>query len=181
MRLISQEKAQGTIELLLTMPVRDVEVVVGKYLAAMTLFASMLSFTLVSVLILLWTSVNKVQFLFLKVGHVDVGPLIAGYVGFLLIGGGYMAIGMFASSLTGNQILAAFVGFAMVLVVLVAGSIADVFQPPISDFLTFIGSNQHVSNFGNGLISVPDVVYALTMIVVPLWFTVVVLGARRWH
>jgi ABC-2 type transport system permease protein len=181
MRLISQEKQQGTIELLLTMPVRDVEVVLGKFFAAMVMFASMLAFTLVSVLILLWTSVDKVSFLFLRVGHVDLGPLIAGYFGFLLIGGGYLAIGMLASSLTQNQILAAFIGFAAVLVVLVAGNIADVFQPPVSDFLTYLGSNQHVTNFGTGLISVPDVVYALTLIVIPLYLSVVALGARRWR
>lgn len=181
MRMIAQEKQQGTIELLLTNPVRDVEVVIGKFIASVVMFLAMLAFTLVSVLILLWTSVDKVQFLFFRVGHVDLGPLVAGYLGFTLIAAGYLAIGIFASSLTHNQILAAFITFAALLVIIASGTFSSLFQPPLSDLFTFLGSNAHVDAFGRGVISVPDLAYAFTLIGVPLYLAVIALGARRWH
>ncbi|HEV3232754.1 MAG TPA: ABC transporter permease subunit [Candidatus Dormibacteraeota bacterium] len=181
MRLIAQEKQQGTLELLMSNPVRDYEVVLGKFLAAMVMLASMLAFTLVSVAILLWTAVDRGQFLFLNVGRVDLGPVLAGYFGFLLIAGGYMAIGLLASSLTQNQILAAFIAFATLLVVLFASTLSSIVQGPLSDFFSYLGSNAHVEAFGRGQISLPDLVYALTLIGVPLYLAVVALGARRWH
>ncbi|MHB8510014.1 MAG: ABC transporter permease [Candidatus Dormibacteria bacterium] len=181
MRLISQEKQQGTIELLLTNPVRDYEVVLGKFLAAVVMFLATMSFTLVSVLVLVWTSVNRVQVGPFKLGHVDVGPLVAGYLGFILIAAGYLAIGIFASSLTQNQILAAFITFAALLFIIAAGTFSSLFQAPMSDFLSYLGSNSHVDAFGRGVFAVPDILYALSLIGVPLFLAILSLGSRRWH
>jgi ABC-2 type transport system permease protein len=182
MRLISQEKQQGTIELLLTSPIRDEEVVVGKFLAAVVMFLSMFAFTLVSVLALVWTSQTKVKILFLTVGHVDLGPLLTGYLGTILLVAGFLAIGIFASSVTQNQIIAAMIAFAVLLTDLIATSFGPIlFSPPMSDLVEYVGYGKHVDAFSRGVISLPDMVYALTLIVLPLYLAVVALGARKWH
>jgi ABC-2 type transport system permease protein len=181
MRLVSQEKQQGTIELLLTNPVRDVELVVGKYLAAMAMLGTLLVTTLVSVLILLLTAVDKQQLLFLKVGQLDWGSLLVGYLGNILVLGGFMAVGLFASTLTQNQIIAAVISIIFLLFLLIIPSSASLFQPPFSDFLSYLSPRDHVDAFGAGTLALPDLVYGLTMIGVPLYLSVVALGARRWH
>jgi ABC-2 type transport system permease protein len=182
MRLIAQEKQQGTIEILLTNPVRDAEVVVGKFLAGVGMFLSMMAFTLVSVLFLLWTAVDKQKFLFLTIGKIDFGPILAGYVGFILLVCGFLAIGIFASSLTQNQIIAALISFAFLIVLIIGSSIGPIFfGPPLSDAMAFIGSTSHLDAFSRGAIGLPDLVYTLSMIGVPLYLAVVALGARRWH
>jgi ABC-2 type transport system permease protein len=181
MRLIAQEKQAGTLELLLSNPIRDWEVVVGKWAASMAMFTAMLSTTLISILVILWTSVDRGHFLFLNVGKLDLMAVLVGYLGFILIGGGYMAIGLLASTVTQNQIIAAVVGIVALLVLLIAAGASALTQPPLSDFFGYLGSSQHVAAFARGAVALPDVVYALTMIGVPLYLSVVALGARRWH
>jgi ABC-2 type transport system permease protein len=181
MRLISLEKQQGTIELLLTNPVRDVELVAGKYLAALAMLATLLATTLISVLILLLTAVDKQQFLFLKIGQLDWGSLLVGYAGNLLVLGGFMAVGLLASTLTQNQIIAAVISIIFLLVLLITPSASALFQPPFSDFLNYVSPRDHIDAFGGGTVALPDVVYGLTMIGVPLYLSVVALGARKWH
>jgi ABC-2 type transport system permease protein len=181
MRLVSQEKQDGTIELLLTNPVREEEVVAGKFIAAVGMFAAMLAFTLVQVGILLWTGVDKQKFLFLNLGRVDWGPLLTGYVGTLLVGSGFLAIGIFASSLTRNQVVAAMISFAALLMLWLVGFQAANMDPPLGPFLEYLGYNQHLTSFEQGVLKVPDLIYCLTMILVPLYAAVLALGARKWH
>ncbi len=181
MRLISLEKQQGTIELLLTNPVRDLELVLGKYLAALAMLGTLLATTLISVLVLLLTAVDKQQFLFLKVGQLDWGSLLVGYLGNVLVLGGFMAVGLFASTLTQNQIIAAVISIIFLLVLLIIPSAASLFQPPFSDFLSYLSPRDHIDAFGSGSVALPDVTYGLTMIGVPLYLSVVALGARKWH
>jgi ABC-2 type transport system permease protein len=181
MRLVSLEKQQGTIELLLTNPVRDIELVAGKYLAALAMLATLLATTLISVVILLFTAVDKQQFLFLKIGQLDWGSLLVGYAGNILVLGGFMAVGLFASTLTQNQIIAAVISIIFLLVLLIIPSAASLFQPPFSDFLSYLSPRDHIDAFGAGTVALPDLAYGLTMIGVPLYLSVVALGARRWH
>jgi ABC-2 type transport system permease protein len=181
MRLIAQEKQEGTIELLLTNPITDVQLVLGKYVASLVMLAAMLATTLLQVLVLMITAVDKHQFLFLSIGNIDTATLFAGYLGMILILGGYMAIGVFASSLTGNQIIAAFVSIVVLLVLLVIDAASALTQPPMSDFLASVGPRSHADAFARGLIGVPDLVYAASMIGLPLFLAVVVLGARKWR
>ena len=181
MRLIAQEKQDGTIELLLTQPVTDIQLIAGKYLASLVMLAAMLATTLIQVLVLLVTAVDKHKVLGLSVGSIDTASLISGYVGMILLLGGYMAIGVFASSLTGNQIIAAFVGIVAILILLIIGYAGAQTQPPLSDFFSSVGTQSHVDNFVKGLITLPDVVYALSLNLVPLFLSVVVLGARKWR
>jgi ABC-2 type transport system permease protein len=132
-------------------------------------------------LILLLTAVDKQQFLFLKVGALDWPTLLVGYFGNILVLAGFMAIGLFASTLTQNQIIAAVISIIFLLFLLIIPSAASLFQPPFSDFLSYLSPRDHVDAFGAGSISLPDLVYALTMIGVPLYLAVVALGARKWH
>lgn len=181
MRLISQEKQEGTIELLLTNPVTDTELVFGKYLASLAMFAAMFVTTLLQVLVLMVAAVDKHRFLFFSIGDIDTATLIAGYIGNILILGGYLSLGVFASTITNNQIIAALISFVMLLSLLVVDTAAQFAQPPVSDFLSNVGPRSHADAFARGLVAAPDVVYALSLIGLPLFLAVVVLGARRWH
>jgi ABC-2 type transport system permease protein len=181
MRLISQEKQQGTLELLLTNPVRDIELIAGKYAAALLIYLALLSTTLIQVLVPLFTAVDKHKFLFLTLGSVDWATVGVGYLGNILIVGGYLAIGLLASSLTQNQIIAAVVAFGALLLLLVIDTASAFAQPPLSDFLSQLGPRVHADNFAKGTLGLFDVVYALSMIGVPLYLAVVALGARKWH
>ncbi len=103
MRLIAEEKKSGTFELLATRPIRDIEIVLGKFLAAWTLLAAALAPTLLYLITLE------------AIGSPDAGPVVTGYLGLLLMGGVYIAVGVFASSLTENQIVAFIIGFLIML------------------------------------------------------------------
>jgi ABC-2 type transport system permease protein len=181
MRLISQEKQQGTLELLLTNPVRDIELIGGKYLAALLMYLALLATTLIQVVVLLFTAVDKHQFLFLNIANIDWATVGVGYLGSILIVGGYLALGLLASSLTQNQIIAAVLAFGLLLALLVIDTAGALAQPPVSDFLSQLGPRGHADNFSKGTLGLFDVVYALSMIGVPLYLAVVTLGARRWH
>lgn len=181
MRLISQEKQEGTIELLLTNPVTDTELVFGKYLASLAMFGAMFVTTLLQVLVLMVAAVDKHKFVFISVGDIDTATLIAGYLGNVLILGGYLALGVLASTVTNNQIIAALISFVMLLTLLVVDTAAQFAQPPISDFLSNVGPRSHADAFARGLVTAPDVVYTISLIGLPLFLAVVVLGARKWH
>jgi ABC-2 type transport system permease protein len=181
MRLISQEKQQGTIELLMTNPVRDVEVVLGKFAAALVMFLPLLGLTFFAVLLQLWTAVDRTQFLFLKVGVVDWGPVFTAYTGNLLLISGYLAIGLFFSSVTQNQIIAAVAGFVVLLGLEVAGFVSQLLTSPVSDALAFISPGTHADNFARGVFTLPDLVLTISVIFVFFLLAVVALGARKWH
>jgi ABC-2 type transport system permease protein len=181
MRLLSEEKQTGTIELMLTGPVRDVELILGKYLAALVMFAVMLSTTLIQVVISLFTLTDKHQFLFLSIGNPDWATIAVGYLGSFLIIAGFLAIGMFTSSVTQSQIIAAVVGIVVLTVLTVIDFAGSIAQPPISDLLTQLGPRTHDANFTKGTLGLFDVVYTLSLIGVPLYLSVVALGARKWH
>ncbi|HEY8741230.1 MAG TPA: ABC transporter permease subunit [Candidatus Dormibacteraeota bacterium] len=181
MRLISQEKQEGTMELLMTQPVTDTEVVLGKYLASLAMFGAMFVTTLLQVLVLMIAAVDKHKLLFINIGDIDTSTLIAGYIGNILILGGYLSLGLLASALTNNQIIAALISFVLLLSLLVVDTAAQFAQPPVSDFLSHVGPRSHADAFARGLVTAPDVIYAVSMIALPLFLTVVVLGARRWR
>jgi ABC-2 type transport system permease protein len=94
---------------------------------------------------------------------------------------GYLAVGILASTLTRNQIIAAVAAFVFLLILSVAGFVGQSFQPPLSDFLSFVSPQTHADNFGRGVFGLPDLVLALSLIFVPLYLSVVALGARKWH
>ncbi len=168
MRLLAEEYRSGTIELLLTAPVRDWEVVVGKYIASWLFFLFMLAPTLYYYLILEYASAP------------DRGAVFSIYLGMILFGGALLSIGLFASALSPNQIVAAVVGFAIILILMFLQYASSNLDPPLSEFLYFISPLGHFFDFLKGIIDTKDVVYYLSIVAGMLFLTAQVLNSRRW-
>lgn len=168
MRLLADEQRAGTLEILLTSPVRDWEVVVGKFLAALGLFAIMLLCTLVYPMILLWVG-----------GNPDPGPIITSYLGLVLLAGAMLAIGTLASALTENQIVAAVIAFAVLLVLWLIGAAGNVATgaAPVLESLSLLG---RFEDFARGAINLEDVIYYLSLIAGALFIATRVLETRRY-
>jgi ABC-2 type transport system permease protein len=168
MRLLAEEKKAGTIELLTTKPLHDWEIVTGKFLAAWALIGVTLLPTLIYYI--------TVAFL----GDIDNGPVIGGYLGLLLMAGVYIAIGLLASSLTENQIVAFIVGLLMMFAFFMMDKVL-IFVP---DFMTsvieYLGIDYHFSNIARGVIDTRDVVYFGSVLGFTLYLSVVSLEKRKW-
>jgi len=169
MRLFAEEKKLGTIELLFTNPVRDIEIVMGKYLACFAVFVVMVMLTF------LYPVLLEVVF------SVEPGPLLAGYLGVLLLGASFIACGIFISSLTENQVVAAMATVGVLVFFWfidwnegIAGEKAVVILHEISLF-------EHFSNFTRGVIDVSDVVYYISLISLFLFLTLRSLETRKWR
>lgn len=170
MRLWSEEKKSGTIEFLLTLPVTDWQVVLAK-------FFSSLAFLFITLLLSVSLPIS-VAFL----GEVDPGPIIGGYLGSLLLGGAYLALGLFISSLTKNQIisfvsalLACFAAFVIGADFVLAG--APQFAVPI---MKFLGLGSHFYNIAKGVIDTKDIIYYISFIFLFLWLNAQVIEKREW-
>jgi len=170
MRLIADEKASGTLELLITMPVRDWQVVLGKFLAAMALLATTLALTLVFAITVR------------ALGPVDRGPTIGGYLGLLLMGGAYMAIGVMSSAFTRSSIVACIVAFVISLGLFIIGQ-ATQYLPagPLQGFAAFIGIGTHFDNISRGIIDTRDVIYYVSVMGICLLLATLSLESRRWR
>lgn len=168
MRLLSEEKRSGTIELLLTSPVRDWEVVLGKYLASLGLFTLMLALTFYYPIILE------------MFGNPDKGAIFAGYLGLWLYGAALLGVGVLASSLTQNQIIAAVVGFGLVLILWVCDAAGDFTGAPLSNFLRYLSLSNHYFDFSKGIVDTKDVVYYISVIAGALFLSTLSLSSRRW-
>jgi len=169
MRLLAEEQKMGTLELLLTSPVRDWEVVIGKYLASLATLATTLAFTLYYVLLLFYF------------GDPDVGPLFSAYLGLYLYAATALAIGIMASSLSGNQIVAAVVGIGILLMLTNIDRIGVLLQGMSADIISGISMNSHFEDFSRGVLDSSHVVYYLSLIAVFLFITVRSLETRRWR
>lgn len=169
MRLLAEEQKTGTLEVLLTNPVRDVEVVVGKYLATTLYLLVLLAVTLYYALLV---------FMF---GNPDVGPMVSGYLGVFLAGAALMAIGLFFSSLTSNQIVAALGTFFAVLFMWLSEPLGQLFPGPIGDALGYLSIAGHLGDTGRGIIDTRDIVFFLSLVATFLFLTVVSLQTRRWR
>ena len=168
MRLIAEERRTGTLELLATLPFRDEEIILGKYLAAFALLATALGLTLTYPLTIA------------TLGELDMGPVIGGYVGFLLMGAAYLAIGTAASAITANQIVAFFIAlFASVLLLLVDFAAYVVVPPEYSGLVAFFSFNEHFQNIAKGVIDSRDVLFYLSVIWLCLGLAVHTLKLRR--
>jgi len=168
MRLFAEEKRSGTIELLATSPIRDLEIIIGKWLAATTLYAVMLLFTGLSF-----------AFLF-RYGNPDWKPLAIGYLGLLLQAGGLLAIGTFISTLTKNQIIAGAATFGVCLLLWVfswmendGGRWASV--------VSYMSVITHFESFAKGVLDIKDAIFYLTVIFVGLFLTSRSMESLRWR
>jgi ABC-2 type transport system permease protein len=168
MRLFAEERRSGTIELLLTYPVRDGAVLVGKYLAALAVYVIMLALTLLY---------PAIVFYFVRL---EWGPLLTGYLGLLLMGATFLAVGIFASSLTENQIVASITTFGVLLILWVIGWSAEYVGGPWGRVLSHLSLLDHFDTFARGVLDTKDVIYYVDVTIVALFLTLRSLEARRW-
>ncbi|HYE79798.1 MAG TPA: ABC transporter permease [bacterium] len=171
MHLYAEERRSGTIELLMTYPLQDWEVVLGKFLAAFTLFLGMVAIT----------AVVYPTFLVLY-GSPDMGIILSSYLGIILIGASYVALGVLASALTKNQTVSAIIGigalFALMLCYYAGG--LDLFG--LGKVLAYLSPVEHfINSFGQGAINTRDLVYYLTFIFFLLFLSVRVVEIKRWQ
>jgi ABC-2 type transport system permease protein len=169
MRLLAEERRTGTLETLLTAPVSNGEVVIGKYLACLAFY------------MLLWLpEVAYVALLWRFGGRPDLGPIAAGYLGVFLVGAALCAWGLFASALTRNQIVAATLGFVFALALLLLG-IGQEFVGPglVHDTLAYIHLFRQMEDFGRGLVDSRHVVFLTTLTVLGLFATVKVVEWKK--
>jgi ABC-2 type transport system permease protein len=159
MRLFSEELNVGTYEILLTMPVTYREVVLGKFLASVAFVAAMLLPTLAYPV--------TVNFL----GDLDWGPVVGGYVGAVLLGASFSAVGLFASSLTRNQIVAFIIGVAICFALVLIDKILFFLPTPLVGVLEYLGADFHFENISKGILDSRDVIYFLSVIFVSLYAT----------
>jgi ABC-2 type transport system permease protein len=168
MRLLAEEQRSGTIELLLTAPVRDWEVVAGKYLASLTLFLTMVALTLYYPLILM------------TFGNPDMGVLAASYIGVILLGGSFLSLGLLASSLSQNQVVAAMISFGLILCLWLIGFLGAIFTGSGAAIIDYISIVAHYGDFMKGIVSSKDVIYYLSIIGGALFLATRSLETRRW-
>ncbi|MDP6402457.1 MAG: ABC transporter permease subunit [SAR202 cluster bacterium] len=169
MRLLAEEQKLGTMELLLTAPVRDWEVVMGKYIASFLILVVTIALTLFYVFLLYWY------------GDPDTGPVLTAYLGLVLYGAAALAIGLAASSLSGNQIVAAVVGMAVLLTLTFLDRVADLLSGVAADVFDRMGVDAHLVDFTRGVVDMSHVVYFVSMAAVFLFLTVRSLESRRWR
>jgi len=168
MRLFAEERRAGTIELLLTYPVRDGAVLAGKYLAALGLYALMIGLTVLYPLIVVYFA------------RLEWGPVLTGYLGLLLMGATFIAVGVFASSLTENQIVAAVTTFGVLLIFWILGWSADYAGGALGRVLQFLSILEHNDSFSKGVLDTKDVLYYVNFTALALFLTLRSLEARRW-
>ena len=169
MRLFAEEKRMGTIELLATSPVRDMEVIVGKWLAALILYAVMMLFTAINF-----------AFLF-KYGNPDWKPLAIGYLGLLLQAGGLLAVGTFISTLTKNQIIAGAATFGVCLMLWVMEWVAGYETAAWARVLAYLSVITHFESFGKGVLDSKDALYYVSLIFLGLFLTSRSMESLRWR
>jgi len=159
MRLYAEEKRSGTIELLLTSPLTDLEIILGKFLGALALYSALVLVTFFYIGLL---------FVF---GNPDAKPLIASALGFFLYGAALLAIGMWISTFTRNQIIAGAVTMVALLMLYVLVWVKDYATGPVGQFIANLSFSNHVDNFAKGVIDVGDVAYYVSVITLGVFLT----------
>jgi ABC-2 type transport system permease protein len=169
MRLFAEEKRSGTIELLATSPIRDLEIIVGKWLAALVLYSCLLLFTALNF-----------GFLF-RYGNPDWKPLAIGYLGLLLQAGALLALGTFISTLSKNQIVAGAATFGVCLLLWVLEWASGYETTTWARVLAYMSVITHFESFGRGVLDTKDTIFYLTVIFLGLFFTARSLESLRWR
>jgi len=169
MRLISEEKRSGTIEVLLTLPVKDHQIILGKFLAGMILVSVAVILTLIYTITLS------------MLGDLDSGSVIAGYIGLIFLGATYLSIGIFTSSLTQNQIVAFITSFLIIFVLYMLDKVLIFVPGFLASFLEYLSVDYHFSNISRGVIDSRDVIYYLSIIFLFLFLAVRALESRKWR
>tara|TARA_Y100000588_G_scaffold212507_1_gene226585 strand:- start:686 stop:1474 length:789 start_codon:yes stop_codon:yes gene_type:complete len=169
MRLFAEEKKSGTIELLMTSPISTAQVLLGKFFACLSLYASIVALTIVYCLILE------------AYGEPDWGPIASSYLGYLLLGATFISVGVLASALTENQIVAVLLSFGLLLLLWLIDWSAGFAGPTAAKILQYISIIEHLKDFQRGVIDTKDVIFYLSFTFFGLFLTTRVLESRQWR
>ena len=171
MKLWAEEKKLGTVEILMTLPIQDYEVVIGKFLASLALL-------IVTVLLSLVLPLSVMY-----LGDPDGGALITGYLGLLLMGAAYISIGLFTSTLTENQIIAFIFGITVCFVLLIIGEDIVLFNAPnwLYPIFSYLGLGAHYSSILRGVLDSRDIIYYLSLIGFFLYLSTLSVESRKWR
>ena len=169
MRTYSEEKRSGTIELLLTSPVTDTQIVLGKFLGAVALYTIMLAVT--------WIHIG-ILFVY---GNPEWKPIVSGYLGLLLMGAAFLSIGLLISSLTKNQIVAGMVTFTLLLLLWTMNWMSESAGPTMQKVLSALSITERFDDFSKGIIAVSHLVYYLSFITFGLFLTAKSVDSERWR
>ena len=159
MRTYAEEKRSGTVELLLTSPVTDFQIIIGKFLGALGLYIAIL-------------------FVY---GHPEWRPLVAAYLGLLLMGGAFLSIGLFISSTTDNQIVAGIISFVVFLLLWIIGWFAESAGPTVGPLTSYLSITEHFEDFSKGIIDTKHVLYYASLITFGLFLTAKSVDSERWR
>ena len=169
MRAYAEEKKGGTYELLLTSPLRTGEIVLGKFLASFVFICIMLGMTGVYPAVLI------------AFGNPEIGVLLAGYLGLLLLATSFVAVGLLTSSFTENQIIAAVSGLVATMLLYIIGWPADTAGEVLGPLLRYLSATDHFADMVNGLIDTQDLVYFASLILLSLFLTQRSAESLRWR
>jgi len=169
MRLLSEERKSGTIELLVTMPITDLEIVLGKYLAGLGLLLVALFFTLPYALTII------------VLGRPDMGMLVTGYLGLVLMGASYISVGVFASTISKNQVVSFIIAFMIIFILFLLNKFLPVMPSYLVPLLQYLSIDYHFTNVSRGVIDTRDIVYYLSLIIFMLSLAKLSLESRKWN
>jgi ABC-2 type transport system permease protein len=169
MRTYAEEKRSGTMELLLTSPISDLQIIMGKFLGAMGLLTAMLLVTAIDIAILF------------RLGNPELKPVLVGYLGLLLLGGCFLSVGLLISSLTKNQIVAGFITFGVFLMFWIINWFADSVGPMGRTIVSFLSITEHLDDFTRGVVDTKHIVYYLSFITFGLFLTSKSVDSERWR
>src|SRR3954467_1201020 len=169
MRSYAEEKRSGTIELLLTSPLTDFQIIMGKFLGALTLYAIMLAVTLIHMAVL---------FVY---GNPEWKPIVTSYLGLLLLGGSFISLGLFISTLTTNQIVAYITTFSVFLFLWVISWLGSFSTGLFTDVTAYLSIIEHFDDFSKGVIDTTHVIYYLSLITFGLFLTAKSVDTERWR
>jgi ABC-2 type transport system permease protein len=169
MRTFTEEKRSGTFELLLTSPITDTQILLGKFLGALSLYLAMLLITVPSVAVLFWY------------GNPDWKPVVTAYAGLILLGGTLVSLGLFVSTLTKNQIVAGMLTFSLFLMLLIISWMRDTGGPVTQQIVSALSLFEHFEDFSKGVVDTRNIVYWLSAIFFGLFLTLRSLDSERWR
>ena len=168
MRLLAEEQRSGTLDLLLSYPLRSWELILGKYLGSLVFYALMLLLTMYYPLILA------------LVGRPDPVPIMVGYLGVFILGGAILAVGLWTSSLTKSQIVAYVASFGILVPVWMLDKVGSYAGPGLVDYFNWLAMSWHFDDFTRGILDSRHVVYYLTWVLLFLALSTLSLNIRRW-
>jgi ABC-2 type transport system permease protein len=169
MRLYSEEKKQGTIELLMTSPISIFQTIMGKFLAALTLFVIMIAPTMI------YYGIIEMY------GSLEWGPILSGFIGLILFGGTFVSLGLLMSAFTENQIIAAITTFGLFLILWVIGWLASYSEGILNSVLNYVSLSWHFDDFAKGVLDSQHIIFYLSLICLGLFLTYRTVESMRWR